>query len=114
MILLNSCSFFNQDKIDVEIENNSNFAIVNLKFSTSNDQVKIDTLDKNEKIKKTLDFDNLDSENPTDGWSISFSNINGKVVEISCTDILIDKKRRNLKIVVLNDKLDTEYSGECF
>lgn len=114
IIILNSCSYINQDKIEVEIINKSESAVENLNFRTLSDQVQIEKLERNEKMNKTLDFDNSDTENPNDGWSISFSRFNGKIVELSCTDILIDKKKRKLQIIIFNDEIETEYNGECF
>lgn len=110
MINFTAC---NQEKIEVEIFNKSNSIISDIKFNTANDSIVIEKLNQNQQISKTLKF-SFDQDKIHPYYAISFKRNNGQEDGTRCTDILDDGKKRYLKIFISDDKIETEYNGECY
>lgn len=106
-----SCSYINQEKIEIEIHNKSNSIVTDILFDTPNDTLTVNKLEKNQTISKTLEYS---IDEGISSWGISFKRNNGNVEELGCTDILSERKKRILKITILDDKIDTEFNGECY
>ena len=77
VLTLNSCYLFRENGIEVEIENNSDTSISDVKFSTSEDLNSVDfaTIDPDEKVSDFLKM----TDNKSDGsYVLKFTRANGK------------------------------------
>lgn len=87
--------------------------ITEIQFRTTNDTLIVNKLEKDQKISKTLNF-SINDEGKYSYWTVSFKKSNGKVEELWCGDILSERKKRILKLKVLDDDIGMEYNGECY
>ncbi|WP_299985236.1 hypothetical protein [uncultured Pontibacter sp.] len=108
ILAINSCYLLKENGIEVEIENNSDAPISDVKFTTSENlnSIEFETIDTNEKVSDFLKM----GDNKTDGsYVLAFTRENGKK-EISTAGYYTNGGTLNSQVVFKIEK-DTVFAS---